>query len=75
MLNKLGSPILGRRIQMDRGVDWMNRVNPILRRGSIVKIIPWGTKIRFETKTLKEGVEVDILMRGLAVLHVESNCW
>ena len=50
----------------------MNQVKENLRKGTLIKNLPWGTRIRFPTKILKEVV---MLMRGLCVLVVGSNTW
>lgn len=45
----------------------MNQVNLCLRRDSITKTLPWGTRISFPTKVLKE---VAILIRNLGAILV-----
>ena len=57
---------------MERGLGQMNKVNSSLRRGFLIKTIPWGTRIRFPTKILKD---VATHFRGLDVLLVGSNTW
>ena len=64
---QMRSPSLERLIDMGRGPGRMNQVNRSLRRGFIIKTLPWRTRIEFPTKILKE---VSMLLRGIHVLHV-----
>lgn len=72
MLKKLSSTSLGRLILMERDLGYTTQVNLSLRRGSIIKNLPWGTRIAFPFRILKE---VDMLFRGVSVLHVGGNTW
>ena len=47
-------------------------VTKILRRGSIIKILPWEIRIGIQAKIPKV---VAILLRGLGALLVGSNIW
>ena len=55
---------------MERVLDRMSQVNLGRRRGPIIKILPWGTRIGFPIQIPKEVV---ILLKSLGVLVVERN--
>lgn len=57
---------------MGRILGWMNKANRNLRRESITKSLPYGTRIGLPTKIPKA---VAMYLRGLGVLHVGNNTW